>query len=248
MNLKRHIATVFVLTPALSSCGSLFECNGYTETVYVQTQRCTAGYSSTGHCNGWTYGQKPVERCVRTPDYSSTSASKNRKSAGKQKTSIVAKENLSGDLLLKGTAALDKGDDKMAVAFWRQAADKGNMIAQNNLGWAYKEGRGVEPNDVEAVRWYRLSAAQKYADAQFTLGWMYYQGRGVAQSNAEALGLFQLAADQNDAEAQYFVGWMFENGFGTEKDIASAVRWYRKALAGGQERARDGLGRLGASS
>ena len=63
---------LLVLIPllALSGCASLFECDGYYKTVYVQTQSCSAGYSNTGHCRGWTHGQKPVQQCVQTPRYS----------------------------------------------------------------------------------------------------------------------------------------------------------------------------------
>ena len=56
---------------ALSGCASLFECDGYYETVYVQTQRCSAGYSDTDHCRGWTFGQKPVKQCRKYSSYTS---------------------------------------------------------------------------------------------------------------------------------------------------------------------------------
>ena len=52
-------------------------------------------------------------------------------------------------------------------------------MAQNNLGWMYEEGRGVERDDVQAVAWYRRSAEQGEAQAQCNLGVMYKNGRGV---------------------------------------------------------------------
>lgn len=63
---------LLILIPllALSGCASLFECDGYYKTVYLQTQTCSAGYSNTGHCRGWTAGQRPAKQCVKSPSYS----------------------------------------------------------------------------------------------------------------------------------------------------------------------------------
>ena len=37
---------------------------------------------------------------------------------------------------------------------------------QNNLGWMYENGRGVQRDRVEAVRWYRRAADQGDSWAQ----------------------------------------------------------------------------------
>ncbi len=49
------------------------------------------------------------------------------------------------------------------------AAEQGYAIAQNNLGWMYQEGKGVQQDDAEAVKWYRKAAEQGNAEAQYRL-------------------------------------------------------------------------------
>ena len=46
---------------------------------------------------------------------------------------------------------------------WHKAVEQGDAIAQFNLGWMYRDGRGVDRDDYEAVYWYRKSAEQGYA-------------------------------------------------------------------------------------
>lgn len=228
------IAMSALVLSGCSSLGSLFECDGYTETVYVQTQRCTAGYSSTGHCNGWTYGQKPVKRCVRTPKYDTPSVTKPKTPSAQE-------------IAQQGTQAFRQGDDAKAVRLWRRAAEGGNSEGQAYLGWAYLEGRGVEQNDTEALRWYRLAIAQHEPFALHGLGTLYLHGQVVEQDEAEALRLIQLAANQNYAPAEYALGWMYENGRGVTQNLDQAISWYRRAAKNGDGQAIDALQDLGVS-
>jgi TPR repeat protein len=45
-----------------------------------------------------------------------------------------------------------------AAPWYRKAANMGHMTSQNNLGFLYERGLGVQKNEHEAVRWYRLAA------------------------------------------------------------------------------------------
>ena len=58
-------------------------------------------------------------------------------------------------------------------------AEKGDAIAQYNLGVCYANGQGVAKDAVEAVKWYRKAAEQNFAEAQCNLGVCYYAGEGV---------------------------------------------------------------------
>jgi len=60
--------------------------------------------------------------------------------------------------------------DGEAFKYFRLAAENDNKEGQNNLGFAYENGRGVDQNMASAVKWY-----QKAAD----------QGLEVAKSNLE---------------------------------------------------------------
>lgn len=90
-------------------------------------------------------------------------------------------------------------DDFYAV---REAAEKGDALAQLLIAKAYETGRGAESNAVEAVRWYRKAAEQGHADAQFSMGYCYAKGLGVEKNEAEAMKYFRKAAEQGQIEAQ----------------------------------------------
>jgi TPR repeat protein len=59
---------------------------------------------------------------------------------------------------------------KIAAHWYRRAAEQGYPNAQNNLGVAFNDGRGVAQSYDEAVKWLRLAAAQGLADALNNLG------------------------------------------------------------------------------
>ena len=74
--------------------------------------------------------------------------------------------------------------------------------AQNNLGYMYQEGEGVEPDDKRAVELFTLAADQGYAGAQFNLGNIYRAGRGVEPDKTLALVLMEKAAAQGFEKAK----------------------------------------------
>jgi TPR repeat protein len=141
-----------------------------------------------------------------------------------------------------GLRAYNAGNFRTALNEWRPLALQGNARAQNNLGFMYENGRGVDQDDAEAVRWYRQAAEQGDAIAQINLGFMYANGRGVAQDDAEALRWYRRAAEQENARAQNNVGFMYENGRGVAQDDAEATRWYRRAAEQGNAIAQINLG------
>ena len=67
------------------------------------------------------------------------------------------------------------------MAWYRKAAEQGDADVQNNPGFMYDNGRGVEENHSEAVAWYRKATEQGDAGGQFNLGIMYDNGKGVKQ-------------------------------------------------------------------
>jgi TPR repeat protein len=104
-------------------------------------------------------------------------------------------------MYLKGRGGLGQ-NDKEAAVWYRRAAEQGFAEAQNNLGWMYREGRGVPRDDAEAVKWMRKAAEQDLAAGQNNLGLMYQQGRGVPHDSVEAAAWFTKAAAQGDQLAK----------------------------------------------
>lgn len=126
----------------------------------------------------------------------------------------------------------------------RKAAEQGNAVAQNGLGYRYELGNGVTQNYAEALKWYRKAADQGNVFAQRSLGYYFLKGIVVAKDHAEAVKWFRKAAEQGHAQAQYDLGLRYANGEGVKKDEAEAVKWYRKAAAKGYNRAKMALERL----
>ena len=123
-----------------------------------------------------------------------------------------------------------------------KAAERGDPIAQYNLGMIYGLGHGVAKNYTQAERWWRLAAAQDLAYAQNNLGALYGNGHGVAKDYAQAVRWYRLAADQGLADAQYNLGAMYGNGHGVTQDYEEEVRWYRLAAEQGLADAQYNLG------
>jgi TPR repeat protein len=121
-------------------------------------------------------------------------------------------------------------------------AERGDVYAQNRLGWMYECGNGVAEDSAEAAKWYRKAADQGNSDAQNFLGLMHECGSGVPKNSAEAVRWYRKAAEQGDADAQFSLGLMYEDGDGVPKDSAEAVKWYRKAADQGDACAQVNLG------
>eukprot|EP00729_Bicosta_minor_P032911 gene32911-biopygen29666 len=116
--------------------------------------------------------------------------------------------------------------------------------AQNNLGYKYLNGKGVEQDHVEAVKWFRKAAEAGDAPAQFSLGNMYLDGNGVKQDHVEAVKWYRKSAETGFAMAQSNLGAMYGIGEGVGQDHVEAAKWYRKAAEAGYAMAQCNLGAM----
>ena len=87
------------------------------------------------------------------------------------------------------------------MKWYTKAAEQGNAVAQNNLGFMYDNGKGVAQDYKEAVKWYTKAAEQGNASAQSNLGAMYDQGKGVAQDYKSAHMWFNITAANGNSNA-----------------------------------------------
>jgi TPR repeat protein len=138
-----------------------------------------------------------------------------------------------GRLFNRGEYGVPK-DDAKAVEWYRKAAEKGNHVAQVNLGIMYEKGHGVAKDEARAVEWYRKAAEKGNARAQFALGLMYTNGHGVGRDEGKAVEWYRKAAEQGYARAQGWLGVMYTKNLGVTKDDAKAVEWYRMAAEQGE--------------
>jgi len=133
---------------------------------------------------------------------------------------------------------------QVAISY-RKAADQGDAVGQNNLGYLYEHGKGVPQDYAQAAIWYRKAAEQGYATAQDNLGDLYrYDHPGVDRDWTQAAIWYRKAADQGLVLAQTHLAHMYLNGLGVPKDYAQAALWYRKAADQGDVHAQNNLGDL----
>lgn len=118
-------------------------------------------------------------------------------------------------------------------------AKSGEAEAQNALGEAYYDGKGVTENLTEAVKWFTKAAEQENAKAENNLGNCYYYGYGVYKDYGEAVKWYTKAAEQGNAEAQNSLGYYYEID---ELNPKKAVEWYTKAAEQGLPMAQCNLG------
>ena len=93
-----------------------------------------------------------------------------------------------------GLAAYERQDYAEAAKRFRLAAEKGDALAQKNLGFLYESGFGVPQSYAEAMKWYLLAADQGYTFAQTALGMMYDFGHGVPRDYVRAHMWYNLAS------------------------------------------------------
>ncbi len=140
---------------------------------------------------------------------------------------------------------LTNPDVNQAIAWYTKAAEQGQMVAQNNLGNLFYNGKfDVAQNFSTAFFWYQKSAAQGYALGERGLANCYLNGHGVAANPIRATELFQSAANKGEADAQNHIGWLYYQGNGVAQDYAQAMSWYRKAADQGHADAQNNVGWL----
>ena len=76
---------------------------------------------------------------------------------------------------------------------WSIAADAGDPLAMNNLGFLLSSGLGVEKDPQRAFELWKAAAAAGVAEAQFYLGYSFENGVGVAQDSGLAYAWYQCA-------------------------------------------------------
>jgi hypothetical protein len=84
--------------------------------------------------------------------------------------------------------------DLSRLAQVKEAAEKGDPLAQFSLGLAYAKGTGVPQDFAAAQKWYVKAALQHNANAQNNLGVMYVTGNGVPLDYVQGYKWFYLAS------------------------------------------------------
>lgn len=78
------------------------------------------------------------------------------------------------------------------------AAERGDPVAQNDLGFCYANGLGTPPNPQKAFYWTMESAKRGYSQGQTNVGIYFMQGIGTKIDLNKAIYWFQQAARQGN--------------------------------------------------
>lgn len=136
-------------------------------------------------------------------------------------------------------------DAQRAAQWYRQAAEAGDMHAQNNLGVMYKRGDGIPKDDAAAFDWFRKAAEQGDRIAEWNLARAYQSGLGVPQSFPDSISWARKAAEQGYAPAQAGLCAMYWIGHGVERDLTLAYAWCLISKASGFDKGKDLADSLG---
>lgn len=119
---------------------------------------------------------------------------------------------------------------RLAIHYFRLAAEKGNPVAAYKLGEIYEGGKGLAPNPMQAFYWYMRAAAKGDKHGQLKVGWCYQKGIAVAPSPEIAAIWYRLAADNDNIWGYHMLGFMLADGEGVPKDAALARRYFELSL------------------
>lgn len=143
-----------------------------------------------------------------------------------------------------GTAAFRKGDFGSAVETFARKAERGDRVAQNNLGVMYLKGHGVAIDHARARALFAEAAAAGLPGAMFNIGIMHLRGYGMTVDPSEAATWFEQAATAGDREAEFFLGLMYYKGEGVDPDRARARKLFETAAGAGLPAAQYNLAML----
>lgn len=117
------------------------------------------------------------------------------------------------------------------------AARKGDVAAQTELGEMYLFGKGVPKDYKKALMWSTKAMKKGNEIATTNVGIMYFEGFGVKKNYKKASELFNKAMDKGNMNAEMkaprYLGIMAQNGLGTKKNLEDAIFYYEMGDSAG---------------
>ena len=137
---------------------------------------------------------------------------------------------------------INQNNWQAAVPYLEQAAQAGHARAQNNLGVAYIEGRGIDAQPALGCTWIGKAAQQAPNDMLFQDNW----GRcltEIPQPNyTQALQALTPPAQAGLSGAQFSLGNLYLRGQGVPANADVGLYWVGLAAAQGEKNALEQMG------
>ncbi len=114
------------------------------------------------------------------------------------------------------------------------------------IGQMYLNAQGTEQNIRESITWFEKSVQQGNHDAAYQLGYIYkIESYGVKNdelsnkyfSSALSYYLNEFSKNPTDGNLAMRIGSFYHYGLGVEHDIEKAIRWYKKSVELGNQKA-----------
>ena len=126
-----------------------------------------------------------------------------------------------------------------AVAYYEAAAEKGSLLAHENLGYCWYYGRTGKKDYEKAFRYFAYGALCGSISSTYKIGDMYQNGYYLPRNEMKAYYMYlrclSMIDDDTPADTAgplYLrLGKVFLNGIGAEKDCKYALECYQKAEA-----------------
>ena len=119
-------------------------------------------------------------------------------------------------------------DFALSAYWYERAANAGDPLAQNEIGYFYQAGIGVARDSARAAQWYQRAADGGFLEAKVNLGLAYLWGLGVRKDAQLGYELIHQAAIRDCGLADAYLGEMYYFGLGVPMDRNAARSWYEK--------------------
>jgi hypothetical protein len=203
---------------------------------------CRTACEADAHCQAWSYESSNSQRSngvcwLKNP--APSAVPKQITTSGVILVRTGQSQPASGtDALARGDEAFQAQEYMESFRWYIHAANQGSAQAEQNLGFLYYNGFGVQQDYSQAALWYRKAADQGLPVGESSIGWMYQKGLGVPRNYAEALRWNRKAAEQGDMNGEQNLGRLYLFGFGVPKDPVEARRLLNLAAAQGSSEAK----------
>ena len=126
-------------------------------------------------------------------------------------------------------------DRTKALELWSRAVELGNASANNNIGYAYCQGEGVERDMKKAQHYWELAAIGGNVRARYNLGCLE-ENTGKMRI---ALKHYMIVAGCGHDKSLKKIQEFYMNGHATKNDYATALRAHQKYIDGIKSDQRD---------
>ncbi|MCH5223004.1 MAG: sel1 repeat family protein [Muribaculaceae bacterium] len=121
-------------------------------------------------------------------------------------------------------------DIKQSLFYYRQAAEKGFLPAQNYLGFLYYNGEVTKQDVDSALYWITRAAEQGDLKAAGNLGYLYSKAPEIPRDYSKAFQWLSKAAEGGVPTSLTQLADLYKEGLGVEPDTLKAIELYEKAI------------------